>query len=110
MFKAAAVAGMLAPGLNWAQQQPEPYRYGYGPHMMDWAGGWYGMILGPIFMILTLAVLIALAVLLVRWLGGTWHGIHTSPGRTPLDVLKERYARGEIDKEEFEERRRVLGD
>lgn len=113
IFKTAVtVTGIaLAPGLIWAQQQPsEPYRYGYGPHMMDWAGGWYGMILGPLFMILTLAVSIALAVLLVRWLGGPWHATHTQPGRTPLDILKERFARGEIDKEEFEERRRVLGD
>jgi putative membrane protein len=57
---------------------------------------------------------IAIVVLVVRWLGGPWHGQapsqHVSPGRTPLDILKERFARGEIDKQEFEERRRVLGE
>ena len=104
----------LAPALVWAQPPPEPYRYGFGPHMMDWGGGWYGMIFGPLFMILVLAVVIAVAALLVRGLGGPWHWVqpphHMQPGRTPLDILKERYARGEIDKEEFEERRRVLGD
>ena len=109
-FKATVVAGTaLAPGLVLAQQSSEPYRYGYGPHMMDWGAGWYGMILGPIFLILTLAVLIGLAFILMRWLGGPWHGTHVPPGRAPLDILKERFARGEIDKEEFEERRRVLG-
>ena len=108
---AAAVGGLvLAPSCVWAQQSSEPYRYSYGPHMMDWAGGWYGMIFGPLFMILVLVVVIAVAVLLVRWLGGPWHGTHVQPGRTPLDILKERFARGEIDKEEFEDRRRVLGD
>jgi putative membrane protein len=28
--------------------------------------------------------------------------------KTPLDLLKGRFARGEIDKEEYEERRRIL--
>jgi putative membrane protein len=82
--------------------------------MMWWGGGgWYAMIFGPLFMILFLAVVIAAVALLVRWLGGPWpgtmpHPVH--PGRTPLDILKERFARGEIDKNEFEERRRVLGE
>jgi len=35
---------------------------------------------------------------------------HYPPHRTPVDILKERFARGEIDKNEFEERRRVLGE
>jgi putative membrane protein len=108
----AASAIVLAPAWVWAQQSPEASRY--GPHMMDWGGGWFGMIFGPIVMILVLAAVIALAVLLVRWIGGPWHGMqpphYVQPGRTPLDILKERYARGEINKEEFEERRRVLGD
>jgi putative membrane protein len=111
---AAGAAVALTPALLWAQQPPEPSRYGYGPYMMDWGGGWYGMIFGPLFMILVLALVIAVAVLLVRWLGGPWQSVqpphHMQPGRTPLDILKERYARGEIDKQEFEERRRVLGD
>ena len=29
-------------------------------------------------------------------------------GVSPLDILKQRYARGEISREEFEERKRVL--
>jgi putative membrane protein len=112
----AAVAGVavaLVPIWAWAQEPSEPERYAYGPHMMWWGGGWYGMIFGPLFMILVLAVVIAVAVLLVRWLGGPWHaaGPHLMPpGRAPLDILKERFARGDIDKAEFEERRRVLSE
>jgi putative membrane protein len=103
----------LLPGVAWAQASPDLDRYGWGPHMTGWGGGWFGMILGPIFMILVLALVIAVAVLLVRWLGGSWQAgapHQPPPARTPLDILKERFARGEIDKEVFEERRRVLGE
>ena len=106
------IAATLVPISAWAADTvPEPYTW--GPHMM-WGGAWYGMMLGPIFMILVLAVVIAVAVLIVRGLSGPWHGTlpphYTAQGRSPLDILKERFARGEIDKEEFEDRRRVLGE
>lgn len=68
----AAVGGALAlmPCAAWVQAPSDADRWAYGPHMMWGAGGWYGMIFGPLFMILTLAAVIAVAVLLVRWLGG----------------------------------------
>lgn len=109
------VAGFfLLPGAAWAQAPSDAERYGWGPHMMGWGGGWYAMIFGPLFMIFFLAVLVAVVVMLVRWLGGPWQGTYPPhqipPPRTPLDILKERFARGEIDKAEFEDRRRVLGE
>ncbi len=56
--------------------------------------------------------IVAVAVLMVHWLGGSGYGTaqHSPPGKTPVDILKERFARGEIDKDEFEERRRALGE
>jgi putative membrane protein len=109
---AAATAAAAVPSWAWAQGgAPDPDRYWYGPQMM-WGGG-YGMIFGPIFMILVLVAVIATVVLIVRWAGGPWQPPalpHHAPGRQPLDILKERFARGEIDKAEFDERRRVLGE
>jgi putative membrane protein len=88
-----------------AAQQSSPYYY--GPHM--WDGGW-SMFLGPFSGLLFLGVLIALVVLLVRWLsGGSMAGAGPSSMKAPLDILRERFARGEIDKDEFEERKRILG-
>jgi putative membrane protein len=110
---ALGAALALAPSWVWAQAPSDAERYGYGPHKMWWGGGWAGMILGPLFMILVLAVSIALVMLLARSMGGPWHGAppyQGPPSRTPLDILRERFARGEIDKQEFEERRRVLGE
>jgi putative membrane protein len=94
----------------WAQQSSRDYgpHMGYGGHM--WEGGWMGWFFGPLMMIVFLFAAIVLIVLVVRWLGGTGHGAahHMPPTKTPLDILKERFARGEIDKDEFEERRRYL--
>jgi putative membrane protein len=110
ILAATGSALALLAGAAWAQMPSDADRYAYGPHMMWSGGGWYAMILGPLFMILFLAALIAVVILLVRWVGGPWQPHHFPPSRTALDILKERFARGEINKDEFEERRRVLGD
>ena len=90
----------------WAQQAGPPY----GPDMM-WPGGWYGMMfLGPVMMLLFIAAVVVLVVLAVRWLGGTGGAAPRASQSRALEILKERFARGEIDKEEFEERRRALGE
>jgi putative membrane protein len=74
------------------------------------------MIFGSAMMIVFFGGIIALVVLAVRWLGGSGpgsgHGMghgSGSGGKPAIDILRERFARGEIDKAEFEERRRVLG-
>ena len=98
---------MNMPTLALAQQQHGDY---HGPQMM-W-NGWYGMFLGPLMMIMFIAIVVVVVVLLFRWLGGPAHdrGLRTTSEKDPFAILKERFARGEIDKDEYEERRRVLGD
>ncbi len=75
---------------------------------MMWGGGWGGMGLGLIFMILAVVAVVVLVVLLIRWFGGSGGAYVTPRSDTALDILKQRYARGEIDKEEFDERRRII--
>ena len=100
----AALAAVALPTLAWAQEQP-----GYGHYWHDeWHGGWMGMVVGPLMMILFIAVVVVVVVLLVRWIGGTG-AQNERRTRRPLDILDERFARGEIDSAEYEERRRVLG-
>ncbi len=108
---ATLVGSGAVSGVAWAQEVPARGPAD-GPWQMmhDWGmgWGWGGMFLGPLFMVVWLAVLVALIVLLVRWLGGGSLGTGTTP-RTAREILDERYARGEIDHDEYEKRRKTLG-
>jgi len=101
------VAALSASSLGATTVRAQPGDGYYGGHM--WGGGW---IAGPLMMAVVVAVTVAVVVLLIRWLGGPAQNPPppAAAERTPLDILKERFARDEIDKQEFEERRRVLED
>ena len=79
--------------------------------MHDWGYGWSwggGMFFGPLFMIAGPVLLIVLVVLLVRWLSGD-RDIPRERIRTAREILDERFAKGEIKRDEYEERRKALG-
>jgi putative membrane protein len=63
---------------------------------------WYGMIFGPIMMI----GFVVLTVLIIAWLLRVF-GLR-QPGYSALDILKQRFARGEINQAEYEDRKRLL--
>ncbi len=80
------------------------YKWGWG-NMMGY-GGWWGM--GWLFMILFwLAIILAVAALL-KWLVGASPRIDVPRQKDALDILKERYARGEIGRDEFDQKKRDL--
>ena len=72
------------------------------------AWGW-GMGFGMIGMVLFWVLIIFGIVVLVRRVSGSSASSDPSASKTALDMLNERYARGDIDQREFEERKRGLG-
>jgi putative membrane protein len=76
--------------------------------MMMWYGsngGWGGWLLMTIATVLFWALIITAVVLIVRYLVSQRPtGTSAGSARTPEEVLAERYARGEIDDDEYQRR------
>jgi putative membrane protein len=88
-----------------AVAQERPWEWGWGMHPGWWMWGAGGLVM-MLMMLLFWGLVIAGAVLGIRWL--VRQGRDERSDRA-LDVLRERYARGEIDKDEFDAKRRDLG-
>ncbi len=100
-------AGVIAlaatlPALAQQTTNAQPPDYMYHRHMM-----WHGGFFGPLLMVIVIFALVALFTRL-GWWGHRGYRYHRMGGGA-LDILEERFARGEIDKAEFEERRKTLG-
>ena len=77
--------------------------YGYGMMGNFGWGGFTGMGIG---MVLFLGLVILFVVAMSRGVGSSCcTGVSTQSG-SALDILKKRYAQGEIDKKEFEEKKK----
>jgi putative membrane protein len=77
--------------------------------MYEWGPGWGGgMFFGPLFMIALLVLSVVVIVALVRWFSGE-RVLPRESNRTPRDILDERFAKGEIDREDYDARRKALG-
>ena len=91
----------VVPGLIWGGQ------YGgwgmMGPGMM---GGFGTMFFMPILWIVVIGLIVWAVVAAVR--PGESSGSDSATASSALEVLKKRYARGEINKEEYEEKKRDL--
>ena len=98
---AAAMIALAVPLRATAQERP----WEWGMHPMSWMWGAWG--LGMMVMMLVFwGLVIAGLVVGIRWLVS--HGGGSGPARA-LEILRERYARGEITREQFETMKRDLG-
>ena len=94
------LAVWLVPGLVIAQERSFEWRWEMHPM---WWGAWgFGMMF---MMVLFWGLVIVGVVLVIRWLLGQGKETRTD---SALEILRQRYARGEINKEEFEAKKKDL--
>lgn len=113
----SALSGLVLPLAAWAQQAPgapaPPSYPGWGMpyygHMWGGGMGYGGFGWGHLLMWLLLIAAVVAVYLLARGTGGGRHDPHRDdPAHSALQILNERYARGEIEKAEYEEKKAAL--
>ncbi len=117
LFGGLTAALVTLGGVAVAQVGDIPDRFPafyHGHGMMGDFGGWggTGWFLGPVVMVLVLAAIVVAVIWAVRLASGATtpgSGGATNPDRS-MALLRERFAKGEIDAKEFEDRKRLLND
>jgi len=120
-FSLLVFVALVAPLQAFAQNQqptsppPDYYWPGHG-HMWGYGGGFQFWWICPMMM-LFMFLIFCIAFLFLRrsWADGShhwgppWHIMHGGPPtHSALHILNERFARGEIQKQEYEERKAII--
>jgi putative membrane protein len=98
----AAATACLSPLIVLAQERS--FDREWGMHPMWWAWGAGGIVM-MVMLLVFWGLVITSLVLGIRWL---IHQGPRSPSDSALEILRQRYARGEINREEFEAKKRDL--
>lgn len=79
--------------------------------MMGWyygGGGWAGWLVMAAAMVAFWGLVIFAVIAIFRGIGKTHEPAERSSGRDPLQILDERFARGELDVDDYQARQGVL--
>jgi len=101
-----SIIPMSISGMAWAQQTGRYY-----DHNMMWGSGIFGWLLGGFMMLLFIALATVVIMAVIRAFGGQKRHIVSADNDENIDainILKKRFASGEIDKEEFEKTKELL--
>jgi putative membrane protein len=85
--------------LGYATAWERSYHWSWGP----WGFGTASFFLIPLFLVIAFCIAVIVGfVYFIKWIIAAGKGHETKTEETALDILKKRYAKGEITKEEFE--------
>lgn len=107
LFTSAGFTGLLLLIAGSAYSQMRGNGRWYGPGMMygyGYGGDWLWIIL---HIVLWIVVIIGI-IFLVRWIFTSTKTMHSKSSDSALEILKRRYAKGEINKEEFEQKKQDI--
>jgi putative membrane protein len=79
-----------------------PYEWGWHMHPM-WSWGWGVFVMAMVFLVS--GVVIFAGMMGLHWFNGN---DKQPPADSAMDILRQRFARGEIDKDEFEAKKKAL--
>ncbi len=99
----AVIAGVVVPTIVAAQEQA--HEWWRETHPLWWIGGVWGIVSILLMVLVFWGLIIAGIVVGARWLASRETQRRSDPA---LDILRQRYARGEIESDEFETKKRVL--